>query len=95
MDPAGGKKAIAATVAHVIVPMNDITGHKAHVNGSRSGYRGVDKDLIAPVHRNVVGIKPKKKTAVSLVDVLFEYGGGMMPIPPVTPLPPPQPRTNY
>ena len=95
MEPAGGKKAIAATVAHIIVPMNDVTGHKRYVNCSRTGYRGVGKDQIAPVHRSGVVMKPKKKTHVSLVDVIYEYGGGMVPIPPITPLPPPQPRPNY
>ena len=97
MEPAGGKKAIAATVAHIIVPMNDVTGHKRYVNCSRTGYRGVEKDQIVPAHRSVVGMKPKKKIPVSLVDVIYEYGGGMVPIPPVTALPPPPPqlRPNY
>ena len=97
MEPAGGKKAIAATVAHVIVPMNHVTGHKRYVNSIRTGYRGVEKDQIIPVHRSVVGMKPKKKIPFSLVDVIYKYGGGIGPIPPVTPLPlpPQQPRPNY
>ena len=69
MDPAGGKQAIAAAVAHVIVPMNDVTDHKRYVSGSRTGYRGFEKDQLAPVHWSVVGMKPKK-TAISLADVI-------------------------
>ena len=94
MDPAEIKKAIAAAVARVIVPMDDVTDHKRYVSGGRTGYRGVEKDQLAPVHMSVVGMK-RKKTAISLTDVIYEYGGGMVPIPPVTPLPRPQPCPNY
>ena len=38
-----------------------------------------EKDQIMPVHRSVVGIQPKKKTPASVVDVIYEYGGGMVP----------------